>query len=966
MSQIGPLLSPLLVGRDDLLNLADRRIAEAAAGQGQLLLLAGEAGIGKSRLLRAIHRKANAAGLTSMQADLAPHDRQVPLASLRDLARSMPLHPGWEALGADLSGMLTRGELAESDTLANRRLLVLDIAERIADASVEPRMLAFEDLQWSDEMSLEVVWELARLARNRPLLMVGAYRIDEFPVGSMQREWRARLLSQRLAEEARLSALTYDETALVTSLILDTGLPAPREVVDAVYARTDGIPLHIEELLGAMGDDARGDGEAIRRAHVPETIEDAILARYGRLSDDARAVARAGAVVGRCFVPDVLAGVMDRPIADLDAPLEELVANAFLYPFEYMDKGNYDFRHQLLRDALYGTLPAAELRHLHGRAAEFGAALVGATEIHASVHFERAGLRAEAYRAALAGANEASAISSRHEAFELYRRAVANVPDDLAPLELAELYEAYTGAAFAVDNIQAIDDGARKARRYYLDAGRPIEAAGELVALSGMARRDVRPGDERIALLAQAEAELEVLPDTPERNLVLSDVRMSQGIIDLDSGRLDAGGVRFAEASDLRRRSSDPDTRDIDYIAAEIGVMTGQTDAGLESMLRIAREARSERLEALGVTAFRWTAAIAVRVLDYPTAVLAMEEGLRYADEIEQSYCRHVLAATSAHVAWADGRWDDAIPIAEIELVEKGSRRGTLGSRDALGFVAFGRGDVERARMLFEASLAIGRSSGEIELILPAMWGLAETALVAGEPEIAAAQCEAALGLARETGERALLVPFVVTGVRAFLAARRPDAAERWLRDMRDLLSDWHPRAHVALDHGDGLVRMAAGATVSARSSLEAAATGWDAIGRIWESTTARLDLASCLIRGNRHADAVPVLTEVRETAVGLGSKPLIERADELLSLARRRGIADEPWRPLTAREFEVARLVAEGMTNAEIAEALGLSPKTVSAHLEHILAKLGAMRRAEVAAWVTGIRSHAAAGARR
>ena len=966
MSQIGPLLSPLLVGRDDLLNLADRRIAEAAAGHGQLVLLAGEAGIGKSRLLRAFHRKANAAGFTSVQADLAPHDREVPLASLRDLARSMPLHAGWETLGADLTELLTRGEPADADTLANRRLLVLDIAKRIADATVEPRMLAFEDLQWADEMTLEVVWELARLARNRPLLMVGAYRIDEFPVGSMQREWRARLLSQRLAEEARLSALTYDETALVTSLILDTGLPAPREVVDAVYARTDGIPLHIEELLGAMGDDARGDGEAIRRAHVPETIEDAILARYSRLSDDARAVARAGAVVGRCFVPDVLAGVMDRPVADLDAPLEELVANAFLYPFEYMDRGNYDFRHQLLRDALYGTLPASELRHLHGRAAEFGATLVGANEIHASVHFERAGLRAEAYRAALAGATEANAMSSRHEAFELYRRAVANAPDDLAPLELAELYEAYTGAAFAVDNIQAIDDGARKARRFYLEAGRPVEAAGELVALAGMARRDVWPRDERDALLAQAEAELEALPDSPDRNLNLSDVRLTQGIIDLDHGGREAAEARFAEARDLRRRSSDPDTREIDYVAAELGVLAGDTETGLDTMLRIAHEARSERLEALGVTAFRWTAAMAVRVLDYPTAALAMDEGLRYADEIEQSYCRHVLAATSAHVAWAAGRWDDAVPIAEIELVEKGSRRGTLGSRDALGFVAFGRGDVERARSLFEASLAIGRNSGEIELVLPAMWGLAETALIAGEPGIAVDQCQAALDLARASDERALLVPFVVTGVRAFQAARRPDAAERWLRDLRDLLVDWHPRARPALDHGDGLVRLAAGSTVSARTSLEAAVAGWDAVGRIWESTTARLDLASCLIRGNRHADAVPVLTAVRETAVALGSTPLIERADDLLSVARRRGITDEPWRPLTAREFEVARLVAEGMTNAEIAQTLGLSPKTVSAHLEHILAKLGAMRRAEVAAWVTTIRPPTATAARR
>ena len=129
--------------------------------------------------------------------------------------------------------------------------------------------------------------------------------------------------------------------------------------------------------------------------------------RY-HLSEDARAVARAGAVMGRCFAPDVLAGIMDLPVADLDGPLQELVDSSILYPFEMIDHGYYDFRHQLLRDALYDSVPAAELRRLHARAGEFGAELVGATEIHASLHFERAGLRAQAFRAALAGARSAA------------------------------------------------------------------------------------------------------------------------------------------------------------------------------------------------------------------------------------------------------------------------------------------------------------------------------------------------------------------------------------------------------------------------------------------------------------------------------------------------------------------------------------------------------------------------------
>ena len=205
-------------------------------------------------------------------------------------------------------------------------------------------------------------------------------------------------------------------------------------------------------------------------------------------------------------------------------------------------------------------------------------------------------------------------------------------------------------------------------------------------------------------------------------------------------------------------------------------------------------------------------------------------------------------------------------------------------------------------------------------------------------------------------------MPFVVTGVRACQALVRPDAAEAWLERVRAQLDGW-AGGSVALEHAEGLLRLQAGSTVSARGHLEAAIVGWDALGRIWEGTWARLDLAACLIRSNRHADALPVLRAVQEIADRLDSPPLRTRCDELNSLARRRGVTDEPWRPLTTREFEVARLVAEGMTNAEIADELGLSPKTVSAHLEHILAKLGAMRRAEVATWVATIRAPGVSG---
>ena len=227
------------------------------------------------------------------------------------------------------------------------------------------------------------------------------YRGDDFPADGIHREWRSRILSQRHADEVRLRPLTIDETGIATTLILGGELPAPRDVVEAVHERTNGIPLHIEELLAALDADARADGRRIRQAHVPDTIGDAVLVRLERLSPEAREVARAGAVIGRCFRPDVLAGVMDRPMAELDPPLQELEEAAILYPFQYVDGGYYDFRHQLLRDAIYDALPPSQLRRFHALAAEFVMSLEASSVVHASRHYEKAGLRSQAFRTSL-------------------------------------------------------------------------------------------------------------------------------------------------------------------------------------------------------------------------------------------------------------------------------------------------------------------------------------------------------------------------------------------------------------------------------------------------------------------------------------------------------------------------------------------------------------------------------------
>lgn len=955
MSSVGVVLCPILVGRDDLLGLADRLTADALAGHGHALFLSGQAGLGKTRLIRAIYRKAEAAGFRVDGGAVAPQDQQVPLASIREFMAGLRESVSWD--GALRDDLLAIDGRHDGDALGARRLMVRSIADRILEAIDRPTVLVFSDLHWTDEMSLEVIGELARHVAAKPLLILADYRADEFPNDTIHREWRARLLSQRNAEEVKLRRLTPEETGIATTLILGGDLPAPSDVVDAVFRRTNGIPLHIEELLAALEPEDRAEGQRILQAHVPDTIGDAVLVRLDRLSDEARTIARAGAVVGRCFSPEVVAGVVGRPLSELEPSIQELVDAAILYPFDYVDEGYFDFRHQLLRDVIYSATPQSQRRRYHAQAAEFVMALQGSSIVHASRHYERAGLRPQAFRASLTAADEASRISARQEAFELYGRAIDNMPADLPALEQAQLYERYAGAATAIERNDEAAEAATRARDLFLELGRPLSAAEMLVIHFSAASRGGAPHAEVRALIDQALGEVAALPVTPERETVRAYLLSMAAEVRFAASDLVAAREIALQARNIAESAGDRETSlEVDLTLARIEIASGRYESGLRDGMRAAREARDAGFEGVGVTGYRNLAVLAARVMDRAAADVAIGEGLQYADAIEQSHCRQMIQTTLAILEWGAGDWEAADRRARQELVDRGCVRGAVGSEDVLGLVALGRGLPDEARRWLNKSLDAGRRIGEVQYLLTPLWGLAEADLLGGDAESAVRHCEEGWSLAKSTGERALFIPFVPTGARALVAAKRPDDAERWVRAAREHLTGWDSVAGPALSHADGLVRVAAGSLTAAREALERAVRGWDAHGRTWESLNAGLDLAGCLIRMNRHAEAAEILAQVHDRAASMGSKSLASRADELARSSRGRGLEAEPWRPLTVREFEVARKIAEGMTNAQIGEALFVSPKTVSAHVEHILAKLGANRRAEIAAWVASV----------
>jgi len=956
MTQTGSLLSPVIVGRDDLLALAKRRIDEVHAGVGHFLLASGEAGIGKTRLIGEIIQLAAARGFRVARGEVAPQDRDVMAASFLDLGRAIRRDPSFGSTGGDLLEIIGSRLTA---AVPRRRDLVTDIVDLLA-AGDRPTLLAFEDLQWADDLSLETLTEVARQSRTAPLLLVGAYRSNDVLGSSVLREWRSRLITQRLAEEVRLGRLSRDETAAMVTLILGSGLPAPRDVVDAVYARTDGVPLHIEELCSALGRDRLADSRAVLEAAVPETLEGATLERIARLSAEAQAVARAGAVVGRSFAPTVLAGIMNVQVDALDDPIQELVDHDILDLVER--SGHFDFRHQLLRDALYRSVPVGDRRRFHARAAEFGAALEGASSIHASVHYERAGMTDDAFRTALAAARQAMAMSSHREAFELFRRAVDNLPATLPDAERVRILLQYSDAAANIDRNGLSAEFATRARELALRVGDPLAAIEALVNLNGIARREgesvTRRRDKARAMINEVEA----APPGAEREAFHVVGLYFLAMVEHDACRFREARALLEEAHERELAASGPSgALWLENYQSHLDIIDGHVADGLARIRAIGEVQRARGSEDNGVSCYRDVAMLAIRAMDFREASVGLAEGLRYAESVEQSFCGHWLQSSEALASWADGEWDDAMRQGGHALSDPGSSGSHVMARWALGYVEAGRGGRAAAEEHLIPALAWGRSAERVDMVLPALWGLAEAALHGGDPERAAALADEALQSAREAGEWTFLAPFAVTGVRAHQAAGRPDAATRYLEQFLRAIGPGEEIARPSILHATGLIRLAEGSIVAARAALESATGAWDARGRRWEALWARLDLASAFLRSARFADAMTLLREVGAAAETLGSQPLLDRAAHLTRVARGRGAEQEPWHPLSTREFEVAQRIAEGLTNAELAEALGISPKTASAHVEHILAKLGVSRRAEIGAWAATVRASVA-----
>jgi hypothetical protein len=799
----GTLICPVLVGRDDLLDLGERRLTQASGGRGHLLLLAGEAGIGKTRLLEAVIRKARAQGFAVAGGDVGPRDLEVPAALLFDLTRSLGRLPAHRAIGEAIRERLTDpgsrpGTGGRPATPAQaRRWMVSDIADILAGAPA-PLMLAMENLHWADDLSLEVLSAYASRLPELPVLVVGTYRSDELYPRVPMREWRARLVTQRLAEEARLHRLSTDDTGLMATLLIESGLPASRDVVEAIHARTDGIPLHVEELLGVLRDsDGRFDRD-IERAAVPETIESTVRERLERRSPRARALAEAGAVIGRGFVIDVAAGVMERSAEQLEAPLQELIDHFFLV--ETGRPGLYDFRHVLIRDAIYGSVSEPRRRRMHARAAELGEGLPGAGDAFASAHFEQAGRSQQAFEASLIAARSASALSAHREAAQLYRRAHRNIPADLSDLRYAQVLEAYAIEAAAIDDNAAAADAFAAAQERYAAAGRPIEAAAivaPLVAVRHLLGDDLAA---RVDRLQGALHQLEELAPGPEVDAARLRLLAGLSAAYMLDRRLDASIEHGRAAQDLAARLGDraSELNALTTVGSDL-VFAGQMTDGWAALERATGDALAGGLEEEAARAYRMAGTSASVLVEYERAERYLAAGVSHAERTGLWNHRHYMAAHVAHVRWATGDWDDAEANAIRALTDgRGGITTRITALYVLGYVGLGRGQAALARERLLEALELGTAMRELQRRSPAMWGLAELDLQLGDAHAAIAWADQGRELSVAVDDAAYLFPYLITGTRARIAVGDVAGAEAWAADLAGHLRPSRDPGHTA------------------------------------------------------------------------------------------------------------------------------------------------------------------------
>jgi DNA-binding CsgD family transcriptional regulator/tetratricopeptide (TPR) repeat protein len=966
---------------------------------GQTIVIGGEAGIGKTRLVGALADSVSARGATVLiGACLPTGSGMVPYApfveALRDLIRT--LEPG------GLVGLLgpARGEISrifpelrtrampprpdafEADRAGQGRLFeaVLTVLERRGRDG--PILLAIEDIQWADAGTRSLITFLSRNLRSQPTLMVLTVRTDDLERSVPTVRLLAELERNAWVERIELGPLERSDVAVL--LARSGGRTPIPEATDAVLARSGGNPFFVEQLAAAAA------GDPTRRP-LPPSLRDVLVDRLADLPDATRRVLPAAAAAGRRVDDELLAAVLQMPVSAIADALRPAVAHGVLVDAEATGGGGggYAFRHALLAEVAYGELLHGERERIH---AKFGGELerrgelggVPVTSAELAFHWVAARDHERAIPALIRAGQAAESVYAFAEARDHYERALLmwDVEDDRRDMILdrpAVLQRAAECAVLTGSYARAIELGRQAimaAEVADLVEGRPDPA--RLGLLHDRMRWFLwESGDREAAEAAVAEA-LNLIPPDPPSAARARALAQAAGLR-LFRGDATTARAMAQEAIDVARAAHASSEEALGRgILGWAEAVTGQVARGIATYregLAIAERLGGAEGIALGHANL---AALLDRVGRTQESLEAAREG--YAIARRLGVARTYGGDLIGHVAKALfdlGRWDEAAAAADegLELDPVGAAAIWLHVNRARVDTNQGR-FLEAGDHLRRADSLAASGTGPDRYRGPLASATAELAVWQGQLDTVRAIADAALASVDTTAPVDPAMGWLAWHVLRAEAdgataarARHDDAAldesEQRVARITDVLvggddvgagGDSRRAALAGLCRGE-IGRLRGDPSVA---GWDRTAAAWEAIGRPAPAAYARFRAAEALLasHGDR-ATAAAALREAHAATARLGASPLGREIEQLARHARidmpdaavlEGGDAGERL-GLTDREAEVIRLVAAGRSNQEIADTLFITRKTASVHVSNIIGKLGVANRVEVAA---------------
>jgi DNA-binding CsgD family transcriptional regulator len=958
-----------LVGRAAELEQMEKLLGDAEAGQPVVLLISGDAGVGKTRLLTELAARAAARGFTVLSGRCAELADSVPYLPLADALRSATSGPLAEALATRpvLARLLPDQEIirqpGDVPGLAQHQLFgaVLGMLAELAGA--RPVLLVLEDLHWADRSTRDLVTFLSRVLRDERIALAVSYRTDDMHRAHPLRPVVGEL--QRLPSVTAIDVGPLDPAAMAEHLTQLAG--GAEAAIDEVIERAEGNAYFAEELLASC---PAADA-------LPTGLADLLVSRIVHLSPTTQQVLRAAAVTGRRIDDELVMRASGLATADYEAAVREAVARQLLVP----DSGSgLAFRHALLREAIYNDLLPGERTRLHARLAELlndeqRLAEVPGTAAELALHCLASHDVPGAFAASVQAGLEAWRLAAPADAMRHFDQALSlwdrvPEPEKLGGMSRGRLaFKSALSAGDAGQVSQAVK-GLRRLVGFLAEQPEP-DATLLCRAMERLAYflLDIDEDDEAIATAAAA---VDVLPAEPpmwERASALAThARALLSYADADLAR------ERAEEAAAAGCGADAPWLQADALAT---LMSVRERAGLIG------EAKSTGAKALEFATKTDMADVELRVRTQ-LARLSLESG----DLAEASALAHAGVERAAQAGlsmapygldlrylhylahYADGNWDHAQELADQFPVRVANVAEARLSAMAL-FIDVARGSrrVADRRAWLEPCLATDQLAAYIARGL-----LAEDAYWAGD-------LQGALTLVRATIEAAAAWDGDDLGAQVIRPAAVGVAA----------LADQARLARAAGEPTDALVAEAQALTELARSGVgskrrAAAALGVDGRGWlaraeaelrraagdndpenwrteidtfgpafVYETARGRWRLAEALAEAGDRDEAQRQWQLAAATADQLGATRLRAALADLGRRARlgtgSRAVPSSPLAILTSRELEVLRSLAAGRTNREIAAELFISDKTVSVHVSNILAKLGAGSRTAAAA---------------